>query len=162
MSEQRQSNRYDKDQLVTRHASSLLPAMATSAVIPRTLALIATISLVAIALYMSRPHGAVPAQDTGMHAMSQRNPHHTQVLPGANPNDGHTYQPSQSSSGSSSSSSSTVTVNGKNIPVPADGNLDQTIRDGDSTTTVHISSDGNATNSVNIQSTTSSSSSSGT
>jgi hypothetical protein len=45
--------------------------------------------------------------------------------------------------------------------VPADGNLDQTIQDGDSTTTVHISSDssGNSSSSVHVESHSSSSSS---
>jgi hypothetical protein len=157
MSKGLQSSKQHEGQPVTRHAPLLLPTTAvTSSVIPRTLALIATISLVAFAFYMTRPETGLSSAEASGHAAQPQTPESGLPETGTGPS---AQNQSQSNGGSAKNA---VTVNGENIPVPDDGNLDRTIQDGDSTTTVHISSDGNGNSSstVNVQSTSSSSSSS--
>jgi hypothetical protein len=49
-----------------------------------------------------------------------------------------------SDSGSSSSSHTSLTVNGRNIPIPQNGSVSQTIDNGDSTTTINAQTSSNS------------------
>ena len=134
---------------------------------PRTIALIATIIMVAFALYMTRP---APARITmqkssapvGSGGKVPSASEHTLI-----PNQATASQSAPGGAPSGAGSNSTkVTVNGQDIPVPADGNLHQTIQNGDSTTELNLSSSGtgNSSSSTNItiESNSSSSTNSGT
>jgi uncharacterized protein YfaP (DUF2135 family) len=158
MSNNTQSSNHHKEHAALGHAPMLLPTttIATS-VVPRILTLLAAISLAAFAFYITRPEANISSVRTSDHASRSEN---QQITSPAASSSASSQSQSQSSGGSNKS---TVTVNGKNIPVPADGNLDQTIQDGDSTTTVRISSEssGDSSSSVHVESHSSSSSSDG-
>lgn len=130
-----------------------------SLILPRTIALIATTSLVAFALYATRPSSMQPA--------AHQTSHQAPIVNGVEP-EVHADADTPGQAQPKSNSSASVTVNGKSIPVPEDGNLHQTITDGDTTTTVNLSSSssGNGTNNssttINVDSSNSSSSGGGT
>lgn len=135
-----------------------------SLILPRTIALIATTSLVAFALYAlyaTRPSSMQPAGHQTIRQASMVKEAEPEVHADAN-------APGQAPPKNNNSSHTSVTVNGKSIPVPEDGNLHQTITDGDTTTTVNLSSgsSGNGTNSssttLNVDSSSSSSAGGGT
>lgn len=103
----------------------------------RTTALIATISLVAIALYMTRPDAAATgSKDASIHITGPAAPasHAEAQREGETPG-----QPAETQQNTSSVRNS-ITVNGKEVAVPQDGNLHKTITNGDTTTTVDVSS----------------------
>jgi hypothetical protein len=159
MSNSTQSSNRDKGQTAVRRVPLLLPTTAiASSVVPRTLTLIATISLVAFAFYMTRPETNLSSVSASGHASQPEKQQDTSPAAPSSVAASGQGQPASSES----SNKSAVTVNGKDIPVPDDGNLNQTIHDGDSTTTVHISSDGSgsSSSSVHVESNSSSSSSS--
>jgi hypothetical protein len=158
MSNSTQSSNRDKGQTAVRRVPLLLPTTAIApSVVPRTLTLIATISLVAFAFYMTRPETDLSSVSASGHAFQPEKQDASPAAPSSAAASGQS-QPASSES----SNKSAVTVNGKDIPVPDDGNLNQAIHDGDSTTTVHISSDGSgsSSSSVHVESNSSSSSSS--
>jgi hypothetical protein len=163
---------YQHQPLKAARTSTLLSGslLIHSAVIPRTLALMTTITMVAFALYGTQP---IPSNQPSSQKNTNNIDPHTNTLK-IKPekhisSDKPSYSQVQSqvkqSSSSSSSNQTSVVVNGESIPVPADGNLHQTIKNGNSTTELNLSSSGNNSNSstsINIQSDSSSSSNSGT
>jgi len=138
-------------------------AFATSALAQtatlRTLALIATISLVAFALYMTHPP-AEQAAVKGAHIHMSDSPD-TVGHAAAQQEDDSTSQTANSQSSNSANVHNEITVNGKSIPVPDNGNVHKTVTDGNTTTTIDVSNSGTSvsTNSVSVQSSSSSSSS---
>lgn len=155
MSEIEQSSKHKDEAPTARHAPLLLPTTAVvTSVIPRALALAATISLVAFALYMARPQASLSSVEAGVQSAGRQTEAPAIPVPAGVQNQAQVND---------SSSKSTVTVNGRNIPAAQDGSIDKTIKDGDSTSTVHISAGGdNSTNTVNVESDTSSLSNDGT
>ena len=133
----------------------------------RTIALVATIFMVAFALYMTCPAPAhIAVQKANTAAGDNGNspsPAERSLTPTQSPASQNASNGAPSGTGTNNTR---VTVNGQNIPVPADGNLHQTIQSGDSTTELNLSSGGtgNSSSSTNItiQSNSSSSTDSGT
>ena len=158
MSELLQSNKHHQGRSADVHTPLSLSATSILAsAVPRTLVLAATISLVAFVLYAATPRTRLSSADTADRSTNKIEAA-TKLSQTAAP-----VGPAQSQQHAESSHNGTVTINGADVPVPADGNLDKTVTDGNGTTTIHISSDGNgtSTNDVNINSSTSSSSGDG-
>jgi hypothetical protein len=124
-----------------RTAPGLFAASALAQpVAARTMLLIATIVLVAFALYMvrpSQPEATTTRSITSDSGAEAANHHHAGSIEAGT-------QEATGEAGGHSSTTNRVIVNGREIPVPKDGNLHQTIRDGDTTTTVNISSSGDS------------------
>jgi hypothetical protein len=143
-------------------ASGLFAGIPTATpVFGRTIALIAAISLAAFALYMTRPHAGTTDANRTLSLVSGSEP-----APGASTHtemNASSHSEGQNSAFSQQSATNRVTVNGKEVPVPKDGNLHKTITDGNSTTRIDISSSGDSSKSatssnVSVQSTSVSSS----
>jgi hypothetical protein len=133
--------------------------------ISRTLALIATISLVAFALYLTRP-GAQPASKGSSNLVNSGGAVHSDAVvePSGNTSEPE-VTPMEDHPEQKNTTHHSVIVNGHSIPVPANGNLHKTITDGNSTTTIDLSSGGSSSSTttntnISVHSHSSSSSSS--
>lgn len=120
----------------------------------RTATLLATILLVAFALYMTGPSGeAAGEKGASIHMTSSTSPDaHAE----AQQEDDSAGQSANSKSSNNSSVHNEITVNGKSISVPDNGSIHKTVTDGDTTTTIDVSNNSTSTtvssNNVSVQS----------